>query len=802
MCDDSHIANPAFWNIIHHTLHRPTFAETPVSSSTVARARPAPGLIGRTPRATIVLFAGASFLSAFLLFQVQLIVSKHILPWFGGSAAVWTTSLLVFQLLLLAGYVYSHLVSVRLSPAAQARLHGGLLAAAFLLMLVLSFFWPSAITPGAGWKPQPGGSPARDVAAIILVSVGLPFFVLSTTAPLLQGWFARLGGGARTYKLYSVSNLGSLLGLLTFPFLLEPALRLQLQGGLWSLLFGVFAVGCGVCAWLALRTSGRIAEGVPDAPPTSTEAAPRPFAYALWFLLAACASALLLATTNLLCQEVTTVPLLWVLPLSLYLLSFILCFDHPRWYQRAVFHPLFAVSLLVTCAALSFGQYRAQLAALPVLLFLSCMICHGELVRLKPGVTRLTSFYLAISAGGAAGGVFVAAVAPQVFTSFVEFQWALAVVVILTLVTLALDAKSWIFRSDFWRPLLMVCGVLLAGYGGSRWLPEIAQLVEETRFYLVTVLIGVVAVMGAAVLKATVGIEKRGFRFVQMVVAGIVLLGLAALYRSAQPKPGLQGSARSFYGVVSVVREAGFRQLMHGQTIHGGQLDPPMDRLPVTYFGPNSGIGVVLRAHPQRSFAPLRIGIVGMGAGTLAAYGRPGDYIRYYEINPDVVKLSSGAEPTFTYIRDSAARIAVALGDARLSLEREAAAGERQNFDVLVLDAFSGDAIPVHLLTREAFETYWQHLDPQSGILAVHITSRHVNLAPVLLGAAAHFHAACVITYNRRQGPVFDSGWVLMARRPDLLNLPGLEPITVRYVHSVGPRLWTDDYSDIFRLIF
>ncbi len=749
-----------------------------------------------------VLFAVTSFLSAFLLFQVQLIVSKHILPWFGGAAAVWTTSLLVFQLLLLAGYVYSHVVAVRLSPASQTKTHVALLAATLLLIMGLAYVWPSAITPGAAWKPQPGSHPARGVAAIILVSVGLPFFVLSTTAPLLQRWFARLGGGAKAYKLYSVSNLGSLLGLLTFPFLVEPALRLKIQGEMWSFLFGVFAMGCGLCGMRALRATGGTEETA-ERPADCPHGGPRPLVHVLWFLLPACASSLLLASTNLLCQEVTTVPLLWVLPLSLYLLSFILCFDHPRWYQRALFHPLFATILFLTCAALIYGQYLAQVVTLPTLLFLTCMICHGELVRLKPGVERLTSFYLAVSAGGAAGGVFVAIVAPRVFTSFAEFQWTLTTAVILLLVTLALDSKSWLYHRDFRLPALILGGMLLAGYAGGRWLPQIAEFLAGARFYPVAVLIGIIVVMGAAVMKGS-GREERGFRFVQILVACIALSGFAVLYRSAQPKPGLESSARSFYGVVRVFRQPGSKELVHGQTIHGGQLDPPMNRFPATYYGPNSGIGVVLQHHPKRSVAPgtLRIGVVGMGAGTLAAYGRPGDYIRYYEINPDIVKLSSGAEPTFTYIRDSAASVAVVLGDARLSLERESAGGERPHFDVLVLDAFSGDAVPVHLLTKEAFETYWQTLDPETGILAVHITSRHVNLAPVLLGAAAHFHAECLVTYNRRQGPVFDSGWVLMARRPGLLNLPGLAPITVRYIYNVGPRLWTDDYSDIFRLIF
>jgi hypothetical protein len=432
------------------------------------------------------------------------------------------------------------------------------------------------------------------------------------------------------------------------------------------------------------------------------------------------------------------------------------------------------------------------------------MICHGELVKLKPGVQRLTSFYLAISAGGAAGGIFVGVIAPNVFTSFAEFQVSLGVSVILIVVTLVRDRQSWIFQRDFRLPAGIAGGALLAGYASGHWLPEVSELLKTIRYYPIVLFLGTIVAAGAFTMKSADNDEKRGFRFVHILVAGIALSAFFALYKSAQFHPGLYLGARNFYGVIRVFQQSGSKALYHGQIAHGEQYDPPMERYPTTYYGPNSGVGVVLQNHPKRSVAPgsLRVGVVGLGAGTLAAYGRPGDYIRYYEIDPDVVKLSSGPEPVFTYIRDSAAQVAVALGDARLSLEREAAQGQRQKFDVLVLDAFSGDAIPVHLLTREAFETYWQHVDPENGIIAVHITSRHVNLSPVLEGVSAHFRVANLITLNPRQGPVFQSCWVLLARHPRLLNLPGLGQIAVRPSQQVRPRLWTDDYSDIFRLLY
>ncbi len=706
-------------------------------------------------------------------------------------------------MLLLCGYLYSHLVSARLSAPAQAKLHMALLTSVFLLVLTQMFLWPSAITPGPSWKPADSGNPVRDVAVILLVSAGLPFFVLSTTGPLLQSWFARLGVGTHTYKLYSISNLGSLLGLLSFPFLLEPALRTKAQGLMWSLLFFVFVMGCCLCAGKALDACEGV-DGVVKTDETCSGVQSSPLIYSLWFLLPACASALLLATTNLLCQEVTSVPLVWVLPLSLYLLSFILCFDNPRWYRRSVVHPLFGVSLFLTCASLKVENFQSQAIILPVVLFLGCMICHGELVRLKPSVKRLTSFYLTISAGGAAGGIFVGIVAPHLFTFFTEFQLTLGSIVILLLVCLFLDPASWIFERDFRLPAALAGGTILAAYVGGLWLPDVAQLLDRLRFYPLALLIGALVVVSAYMLGRGQNSRERGFRFVQVYVVCIAVLALAALYCSTQFLDEPYMSARNFYGAIRVFRVPFARLLWDGQTLQGGQLDPPNDREPITYYGKRSGIGILLRNHPKRSIRgeSLRVGLVGLGVGTLAAYGRPGDYFRYYEINPEVVKLSSGPQPVFTYLRDSAARIDVELGDARLLLERELARGDKQRFDVLILDALAGNAIPVHLLTREAFETYWQHLDPDDGIIAVHISSRHVNLFPVLQGASAYFHADCVMNVNTAIiDPLNTSYWVFLARRPGALDIQGLEQNRPRAEMQIPPLLWTDDYSDIFRLI-
>ena len=763
---------------------------------------PAPPIHAASQR-TVWIFALTMSLSAFLLFQVQLIISKYILPWFGGSAAVWTTNILVFQLLLLAGYMYSHFVSEKLPPRAQARLHLILLAAALLAILILSFGWPSAITPGPGWRPSDSQHPVRDVIAVTLLATGLPFFILSTTGPLLQRWFALQGGDARTYRLYSVSNLGSLLGLLTFPLVLEPLLRLKVQGALWSVLFAIFCAGCAWCAWNAPLGQKEIPEQNLAAP-HEADSKISYFRYLLWFLLAACASALLLATTNQLCQEIISLPLLWVVPLALYLLSFILCFDHPRWYRREILHPLFALSLFILCPAMVYAQRTIELVVLPLLLFVSCMICHGELVRLKPAVRRLTAFYLAISAGGAFGGIFVAIVAPRIFRFFTEFQLSLGACAVLLLACLFLDQHSWIYNPAFWLPCILALGCAFTAFGIGEWIPAFAAVLQATQFYAWAFLAAALILSGGYI-RRTAATSKPGFRFVQLLVAAVTVLALVALYESDKPEPGLFLGERNFYGALRVYELGqGGKALFHAHTLHGAQLDPPYDHLPTAYYGPESGIGLLLRNHPKRNSGAggLRVGIVGLGAGTLAAYGQPGDYFRYYEINPQVVDLSQGPHPVFTYLRDSAAKVDTQLGDARLLLQQEAAQGNSQKFDILVLDAFSGDAVPVHLLTKEAFDTYAVHLRDDNSIIAMHLSSRHINLLPVVEGLREYSHTYSLVKFADGSYPFLESLWVFLAKRPEALQVPGLSPNPPPYLPPVEPRLWTDDYSDIFRLIY
>jgi hypothetical protein len=494
-----------------------------------------------------------------------------------------------------------------------------------------------------------------------------------------------------------------------------------------------------------------------------------------------------------------------VLPLALYLLSFVLCFDHPRWYRREVFHTLFAVGIFALWATMHFALRTGQVVIMPLLLFVTCMICHGELVRLKPDVRRLTSFYLAVSAGGALGGVFVALIAPHTFRFFTEYQLALGASLLLLLWCLVRDDRSWFYKIGFAMSVGIAAGVFAGAFAAGTWIPPLSQLLNEVRFYPLAMLVAALVLVGAYIQRTSGVRGAKGFRAGQVLVGSISALALFVLYLSAQPDPGLYLGKRNFYGALRVYELAqGGKAMFHGQTLHGAQLNPPNNHLPMAYYGPESGIGILLQNHPKRMIGDggLRVGVVGLGAGTLAAYGTASDYLRYYEINPDVIALAAGTNPVFTYVRESQARVETKLGDARLLLEREAANGQAQNFDVLVLDAFSGDAVPVHLLTTEAFDTYWKHVNPEHGLIAIHVSSRHINLMPVIEGIAAHYKAAMLTRFRYAGYPFLDNLWVFLARRPEDLQVNGLEASPPPLPGNVPPRVWTDDYSDIVRLLY
>jgi len=694
----------------------------------------------------MLIYALSIFVSAFLLFQVQPMIGKFILPWFGGTPTVWSTVLLFFQILLTCGYAYAYWLMRRPDAKRQVALHVSVLLISLLGLALTAQRWPSPLMPGRAWEPIGAELPILHIFVLLAISVGLPYFLLSTNSPLMQAWSSRARPDRSPYWLYALSNAGSLLGLLTYPVLVEPTLPLRSQGWAWASGYLVFAVlACGGAVWSTRGQAARqqVPVGEVEAPAPSRQLR------LLWILLSACASLMLLAMTNQLTQEVAVIPFLWVLPLSLYLLSFILAFSSERWYPRRIFEVL----LLVATIAFIWGIFsdRAtivfQIVADSFLLFVVCMICNGELYRLRPAPRHLTSFYLMGSIGGALGGIFVSLVAPAIFDGYWELYLGLLFV--------------W---------LLVV--MLMHG-------TQPASEAQQTRYVVRLLLVFLATATGLLV-----GVQALGARL------------------------HLPLMERNFYGVISVKERSPGNErrrqfvLVHGQTVHGIQFVEPLKRLlPTTYYTAASGGGLAILNHPNYGHG-MRVGILGEGIGTLAAYGLSGDTYRFYEINPGVVTLAEGRGGYFSYLADSQATVTTVLGDARISLEEELARGERQDFDVLVLDTFSSDSIPVHLLTREAFALYLQHLAPK-GIIAAHISNNHLELAPVLQQVARTFGLTMVVI----QAPgdpdmALASEWVLLARDPALLNVPAI----ARQAEPLPPqrpeiRLWTDDYSNLFQIL-
>jgi SAM-dependent methyltransferase len=686
----------------------------------------------------VALYALTIFLSAFLLFQVQPLIGKCILPWFGGGPAIWTTCMLFFQTVLLAGYAYAHLVRTHLKERRQAVVHAALLVGAVLLL---------PIAPSAAWKPEEAGDPTWRILLVLAASVGVPYFALSATSPLLQAWFSATHPGRSPYRLYALSNAGSLLALASYPFLIEPELRLKTQALAWSAGFAVFVIFGALCAMRLWRAEPAAAA---EAPAGEGLIAPRPGwgTWVLWLLLPACGSVMLLAVTNQMCMDVGVVPFLWVLPLSLYLLSFIVVFNSDRAYWRPVFWLLLAAAAGVMIYVLFRGVYLGilwQVAGHSLVLFVCCMVCHGELARLKPDPRRLTAFYLMSSAGGAVGGLLVTIVAPLVFSGYRELHYGL--IACLTLAAAAYLHERWARGQE--RPV---------------W-----------KFIVFT----------AASLAVVIG----------------TLIGLG--YQIRAELESTVSMTRSFYGVLQVEQEGSDYfgdlryKLRHGRILHGCQYaSGVLRRKPTEYYWEKTGVGLsILNRRPG---SPLRVGVVGLGTGTLAAYGREGDVYRFYEINPQVQRL---ATTQFTYLKDNGARCEVVLGDARLSLERE----PPQQYDVLALDAFTSDAIPIHLLTLEAFEIYQRHLKPD-GILAVHISNRFLDLRPVVVGLAKRLGMASAIIHSGDENKTEYSHatWVLVTRDRAFLASPAIEPSVITSAaedEPFTPRVWTDDYSDLLSLV-
>ena len=705
-----------------------------------------------SPYLSVWLYSVTIFLSAFLLFQVQPILAKLILPWFGGAAAVWVISLAFYQLAYLLGNLYAHILIGHSGPRFSSVVHALLLLASLLLL---------PIVPSEFWQPRGSAEPMWRIWGVLAATVGLPFLLLSATSPLLQTWhsFGYEGGreGARPYRFYALSNAGSLLALLSYPVVVEPLVSTHRQALIWS-------VGYGACVALCLTLAFRSpavklalkAQPVEDRPGWKLQL--------LWLALAASASALLLSITHYVSQNIAAIPLLWIAPLSLYLLTLILCFEGQGWYSRRIFLPLLPVALGGMAYALAprFENAGPELQLLLYFggLFICCMVCHGEMAALKPGPRFLTVFYLMVSAGGAVGGLFTALVAPYVFRGFYELPLALGGCAIVVLIVL-LNKRT--------------------GPTGPQGRREAQRSGPRLG--------------GPAVL----------------IAEGLTVLLLALLFYVVR----LQNQqalvmVRNFYGVlrVNIVPPGRIRpavtQLRNGTVVHGEEiLDTARNDVPTTYYGEHSGVGITLLFARQRG--NIRVGVIGLGIGTLARYGQKGDHYVFYEINPLVVDV---AKKLFDFLGQSEAQVDIIPGDGRLSLARQSP----QDFDVLVVDAFSGDAIPVHLLTREAFELYFRHLKPQ-GVLAIHVTNRLLDLPPVVEAAARAVGARAVKVNNSEDeaNAVYESDWMLLDRAASPnQTVSGLAESRISLPPGTSSqtedkdrivRAWTDDYSNLVEIL-
>jgi hypothetical protein len=689
-------------------------------------------------------FALAIFLSAFLLFQIQPIIARYILPWYGGSPAVWTACMMFFQVALLCGYLYAHLLAKYVPSRRQPILHLVLLAFSFLLL---------PVAPPNFWAVSVSDLPALQILALLSISVGIPFVLISASAPLLQHWFSVVRPEKSPFRLYALSNLGSLVALLSYPTLFEPRLTLDSQTITWS---GLYLALTAVCIWCAMAVvkipdSGVIRDRPHSLPLPPVSALDR----VLWVALAACGSTVLLAMTNQICQDISVVPFLWILPLSLYLISFIICFDNDIWYKRRIWITLLLLVLVPLLQLMPKAFIDSSISIFyPVgiyclALFACCMVCHGELARRRSAAPQLTSFYLYVAFGGALGGVFVNLLAPVLFADFWELHVAVGCTVILAGVCVAIDKQVLIKKP---RRAAFVCA----------WSVVTAALLVE------------------------LGMQIRSDND-------------HAIYND-----------RGFFGVMSVYEnDTGTidhgRGLYHGKVLHGFQLlHESKRRSLVSYFGINSGVGAAMRHHPRRQSADpgergLKIGVVGLGVGTLSAYGTSLDSIRYYEINPQVEVI---ARKYFSYLQSGYASTEVVLGDARVSLKRELDQSGSNEFDVLVLDAFNGDAIPIHLLTEEAFDLYAEHLR-NDGILAVNTTNFYVDISDIVRGAAQRMGKQVILIEDDAEHWYEDSNeWVLVASNPDFMRSRRNRSIQSSWDREQPrPIRWTDDFSNLLQII-
>jgi predicted methyltransferase len=714
----------------------------------------------------VVLYSLTLALSAGLVFMVQPMFARFVLPMLGGTPAVWTTAMLFFQSALLLAYLYAHWSTRRFGPRRQAALHLALVAAALLVL-------PIGV-PG-GWSPPAEGSPVPWLLAMLVVSVGLPFFVVSATAPLLQSWLAATDhpDAGDPYFLYRASNVGSVVGLLAYPALVERELALEEQSWLWSAgygLFGLLLIACAVALWRSRRPVSAAAVASAPAEPLTRSRSLR------WVALAFVPSSLMLAVTTAITINLAPIPLLWVLPLSLYLASFIVVFSRREGpglvYRVAVLTLPVVVLLAAGVIVIGFQEPLWLIGAIHLVAFFAvALVCHGQLAADRPPTEHLTRFYALISLGGALGGVFNVVVAPLVFNSLTEYP----LVLVLACFLLPLRSGSWTDQVSFRRHLLppfLVGG----GLAGAVLVTEMGTI-EHRAAYIVAGLL-------------CLALVRHPLRFGLVVAAVMVAAWL--------PKVDDQRviyQDRSFFAVnrVTSTFDGLVHELKNGTIVHGAQIGG-LGVTPVTYYHPTGPAGELFSGLPDRSIAS-RTAVVGLGTGSMACYSRPGDRFTFFEIDPAVERLARDND-LFNFLRDCQGRFDVVLGDARLSLERQ----PDREFGVIVLDAFSSDAIPIHLLTREAVELYRDKLRP-GGVLALHISNKYLDLEPVVGNVAREAGLECLSRKDqlggRRMWMKSASHWVAMARARADLGRVAREPRWQACLEDSGARTWSDDYSNV-----
>lgn len=680
------------------------------------------------------------FLSAFLLFQVQPMIARYILPWFGGSSAVWSTCLLFFQAGLLIGYGYAHLITRKFNIKNQIKIH-------FTLLLLSLLAIP--IIPSEWMKPSGDDNPVVGILFLLSLTVGFPYIMVSTTGPLLQLWFSKANLKKSPYRLYALSNLGSMIGLLTYPVLIEPFLNLKTQIWSWSAGYIIFIVFCALTAkavWSLKPVSV-----TPTIKKSSDVSATLKL---IWLLLACMGTITLLSITNKLTQDIAVVPFLWIIPLTLYLISFIIAFDNPRWYNRKIF----LVAMIITAGFIFRRQLQSVVLGMTTPLdttvflyclgvFVICMVLHGELAKLKPDEGNLTLFYLIISAGGVFGGLFVNIIVPFIFNGYWEIYCSIA------------------------GSIILVAFILL---------------------------------------RTKDALKTKTARFWISLSTSAAIIGIFFVFRKEHSAFNTKviESSRNFYGVL-LVSEADKgttnwqRALFHGNTNHGIELmDPAYENIPITYYGIQSGIGIALSMYPTKAdsnYSGMKVGMIGLGIGTISAFGTEKDLYRYYEIDPQVEIF---ARKYFKYLGNFKGKTEIVNGDGRISLERELKVNGSNQYDVLAVDAFSGDVIPTHLLTQEAMKLYFNHLK-KDGILAFHITNRYLNLLPVMNGLSEVFKKPLHFIFQKgnSSGPV-DAIWILFTDNKKFLNNPMVRKYIQPFDSNSNPKVyWTDDYSSILPLL-